>query len=66
MKIDTAFDPASSAVLLKKLATQLNEELAPRGSPDYVRIADIITEMRLHTSEIKTWVYKKLESEPAI
>jgi hypothetical protein len=63
MKIDATFDPASSAVRIKQMAADLNSALAPRGSPDYVRIAEIVTELRLETSDIKSWVYSKLPKE---
>jgi hypothetical protein len=60
MKIDTAFDPAQSAVAIKQLVVQLGEELAPRGNPDYVKIAELVNDIRLHTSDIKNWVYPRL------
>lgn len=63
MKIDTKFDPAHSAVMIKQLAATLNSELAPRGSPDYKRIAELINDIRLYTGDIKHWVYDKLTGE---
>lgn len=60
MNIDTKFDPAGSAVAIKQLTTQLNEELAPRGDPNYVKIAELINDIRLHTHDIKNWVYIQL------
>ena len=63
MKIDTTFDPAHNAVTIKQLAVQLNEALAPRGSPDYARIAELTNDIRLHTSGIKTWAYNNLSNQ---
>lgn len=64
MNIDTTFDPAHNAVLIRQLAKELNEELAPRGSPDYKKIAEIIVNLRVQTSDIRSWVFTRLEGGP--
>jgi hypothetical protein len=52
------YDPASSVVEIQKLGVELRGLIAHASNPDYKRIAEVINDLRLHTSEVRSWAYQ--------
>jgi hypothetical protein len=53
------YDPSASVVQIQKLAVELRALLAPAFDPDYKRIAEVVNDLRLHTSDVRSWVYQQ-------
>lgn len=57
------YDPSNSLVRLQALVVELREALAPAAKPNAKRIIEIISDIRLHTGDVKVWAYNRLEKE---
>jgi phage host-nuclease inhibitor protein Gam len=52
------YDPAASSVKVKRLATELNNELARTAQPDINKILLLANELKDEANEVRAWAYR--------
>ncbi len=52
------YDPSSSSVKIKRLATELNVELAKTAEPDIPKILLLANELKDEANEVRAWAYR--------